>query len=267
MRGPGGAVARADESLRAQRRLYGPRASRWAMTERGGTRVAATLGALHRASALEWIDDGLTLDIDEVCAPLPRRIRGTIRLQPSALADLSFLMDAPATSMDAVRAVCPYRRAARGAESALSGIAYFDSNCGAEPLEEAFRSWTCRARASPRNGVLYDVAPRSDAPSSEGPAARWLCASATTHRPRPSSCRPSSNCRRRLARCAPDPRDLGYGARSCRRLRMRPSTAARFWTRICWARSLPRSRKSRPGSIQCALVQCLLPFRMPRALA
>ena len=73
--------------------LYG-RPRRWAMTERGGG--AVDRGPRHLAigpSALRWDGDTLVVDIDEVTAPLPSRIRGTVRVHPSAVTGRRFNLD------------------------------------------------------------------------------------------------------------------------------------------------------------------------------
>jgi carotenoid 1,2-hydratase len=75
--------------------LYGPRATRWAMTERGALQVDREQSLLSIGpSAMCWTGDALQIAIDEICAPLPRRLRGSIRLTPSALGERTFELDA-----------------------------------------------------------------------------------------------------------------------------------------------------------------------------
>ena len=252
--------------------LYGPRASRWAMTERGGARVTREASALGIGpSALEWIDDGLTLDINEVCAPLPRRVRGKIRLQPSALAEHSFLIDASGRHRWTPYAPCA-RIDVRLEEPRLrwSGIAYFDSNCGAEPLEEAFRSWTW-SRASVPGGtvVLYDVAPRSNAPSSDVPGCALALrfghdASAEAIDLPPVVQLPATGWRvARRTRA-----DLGYAARVVQTLEDAPFYSRSLLDTHLLGAVAPAIHESLDlNRFRARWVQCLLPFRMPRALA
>ncbi len=63
--------------------LYG-RPKRWAMTERGRHAVYRDATQLRIGpSLLHWDGDALAIDIDEVTAPLPARIRGTVRVHPA----------------------------------------------------------------------------------------------------------------------------------------------------------------------------------------
>ncbi len=140
--------------------LYGP-PSRWAMTERGASRLRAE--ATHLAigpSALAWRDGALQFTLDEVTTPIPSRLRGHVRVIPSALTPHVHALDrtgrhrwrplAPRAQVE-VRLTHPPLR--------FSGTGYLDSNDGDAPLEDDFRRWTW-SRASHRDGattVLYDV--------------------------------------------------------------------------------------------------------------
>ncbi len=57
--------------------LYGPRGARWAMTERGKPAVHRERAAFAIGpSAMVWRGDALTIEIHEIAAPWPRRVRG-----------------------------------------------------------------------------------------------------------------------------------------------------------------------------------------------
>ncbi|MDX2224748.1 MAG: carotenoid 1,2-hydratase, partial [Rhodospirillaceae bacterium] len=59
--------------------LYGKHSARWTMTERRAAAVETTPSRLRIGpSALTWRSDGLRIDLDEIGAPLPRRVRGAI---------------------------------------------------------------------------------------------------------------------------------------------------------------------------------------------
>jgi carotenoid 1,2-hydratase len=252
--------------------LYGPRTSRWAMTERGAACVAREAAMLVIGpSAMEWIDDGITIHVNEVCAPLPRRIRGKIRLQPSALGDRSFELDGSGRHRWTPFAPCA-RIEVRLDEPALrwSGTAYFDSNCGAEPLEDAFRNWTwSRAQVPGATVVLYDVAARSGAQRADAPACTLalrfgLDASAQVVEPPPAVRLPTTGWRvSRRTRA-----DAGRGARVVRTLEDAPfysrsllDTRVLGWDAPAIHESLDLDR------FRARWVQCLLPFRMPRGLS
>ena len=139
--------------------LYGP-AGRWAMTERGA-------GALQRSatelaigpSSLRWDGAGLTIHLDEWAMPIPRRLRGTVRLHPAALYSQRFTLDAP--GLHRWQPIAPGARVEVTLDSPglhWSGPAYFDTNTGDGPLEEAFTSWEW-SRASTKSGaaVLYEA--------------------------------------------------------------------------------------------------------------
>ncbi len=158
--------------------LYGRRGARWAMTERHRTAVDRSADRLAIGpSALDWDGTALTIRIDEVAVPLPRRIRGTVRVFPSALTDRRFALDrlgrAPQDAggqADPGRhrwwPICPTARVEVALERpalAWHGAGYLDMNAGDEPLEAGFQRWDwSRADLSrpgqvPAAGILYDV--------------------------------------------------------------------------------------------------------------
>jgi len=68
--------------------LYGPRGGRWAMTERGMSQTSRSASRLSIGpSAMRWSGDSLIVRVEERCAPLPRRLKGEIRLHPASLTD------------------------------------------------------------------------------------------------------------------------------------------------------------------------------------
>jgi carotenoid 1,2-hydratase len=143
--------------------LYGPRGSRWAMTERGAPQVDRGQSQLSIGpSAVCWTRDALQIDVNEICAPLPVRLRGSIRLIPSALSERSFPLDT--AGLHRWAPIAPRARVeVRLSHPALNwtGTGYFDSNSGAAPLEDTFESWTwSRASLPDRTVVLYDVKAR-----------------------------------------------------------------------------------------------------------
>ena len=139
--------------------LYG-RPGAWAMTERGRTALKRNATSLAIGpSRLDWDGEALTIMINESAAPLPKPIRGVVRVIPSALTGARFTLD------DAGRhrwsPVAPTARV----EVALSrpglrwsGPGYLDSNDGDRPLEADFRHWDW-CRAPTRNGaaILYNA--------------------------------------------------------------------------------------------------------------
>jgi carotenoid 1,2-hydratase len=143
--------------------LYGASGRRWAMTERRRTALRRDADTLAIGpSALTWDGDGLTVDFDELGAPLPQRLRGRVRLTPRALTRRRFDLD-PA-GRHSWRPIAPRAEVTVELDSpacAWRGEGYFDTNAGVEPLETAFVGWDW-SRAHRRDDTLlfYDVARR-----------------------------------------------------------------------------------------------------------
>ncbi len=143
--------------------LYGPRGKHWAMTERPRAGVqrfphALTIGP----SRLSWDGNMLEVEIDEVTAPIPSRIRGVVRLYPTALSGEEVTLDRDGRHQ--WRPIAPCSRVEVELDRPAirwSGDAYLDSNMGSAPLEDSFAGWSwSRAKIGGDTAVLYDVAPR-----------------------------------------------------------------------------------------------------------
>ncbi|MEM9550782.1 MAG: carotenoid 1,2-hydratase [Pseudomonadota bacterium] len=123
---------------------YGP-GGRFTMTDRGASALRQTASRLEVGpSMMRWDGDMLVIDIDEVSGPpLINRIRGQIRVMPSAITDVEL----PLTPDDAHiwRPFAPTARievdiARPGWQ--WHGHGYFDANFGTRALEEDFDYWT-----------------------------------------------------------------------------------------------------------------------------
>ncbi len=139
--------------------LYGPRANRWTMTERG--RAGVRRSAAHLAigpSALHWDGTSLAIAIDEVTAPIPSRVRGTVRVHPSALTRQSFALDA--AGQHRWSPLAPVARVEVELDAPAlrwSGPGYLDSNDGDVPLEASFRAWAwSRAKLRAATAIIYE---------------------------------------------------------------------------------------------------------------
>lgn len=153
--------ARPDDHCAVNVCLYGPGANRWAMTERGHLDVRRSRQRFEVGpSAVEWRGDALEIRVDEVATPLPRRVRGTIRVWPQALAGGVHALDA--AGRHRWGPIAPRARV----EVALdrpglrwSGHGYLDSNEGDEPIDAGFTTWDwMRAPlADGGSAVVYDV--------------------------------------------------------------------------------------------------------------
>jgi carotenoid 1,2-hydratase len=147
--------------------LNGPRGSAWAMTERPATRVDRS--ADHFAvgpSSVRWDGDTLVIDIAEISAPLPYKVRGTVRVRPEMIGTTAFALDPEGKHRwhpVAPRAHVEVAMTHPGMN--WSGPGYFDSNFGDEPLEDGFDDWHwSRAHLKNDVAVLYEGRRRDGTP-------------------------------------------------------------------------------------------------------
>ncbi|MES2974288.1 MAG: carotenoid 1,2-hydratase [Pseudomonadota bacterium] len=236
----------------------------WCMTERGRSSVERLPNQLRIGpSALAWDGKALTAQIDEVTVPWPRRLRGSIRLEPDALLDHSYPLD------DAGRHHwCPIAPCAR-VEVALErpalhwrGTAYLDCNRGERALEQDFQrwDWSRTALAKRRSAVLYDVTRNDGSPLSLA-LAFDAQGRVNDFAPPPESRLPASGWRvprttrsdsAGTTRVAQTLEDGPFYARSVLTTRLLGETATAVHESLCL------QRWARPA------VQMMLPFRMPR---
>lgn len=146
--------------------LYGENARRWAMTERPRSRLRQSKDALAIGpSTITWDGSALTLELSEWSVPVPRPIRGRIRLYPDALTEYRVALDpggrhwwgpiAPSARVE-VQFDEPSLR--------WSGTGYCDSNRGEAPLEDDFIAWNwSRSHHPGGTTIFYDVQPRHGA--------------------------------------------------------------------------------------------------------
>ncbi|MBB4313404.1 carotenoid 1,2-hydratase [Roseospira marina] len=143
--------------------LYGP-GGRWAMTERG--RRAVHRDPTHLVigpSSMRWDGETLTVDIQERGAPLPRPIRGTVRLTPRAVTSQAFPLDP--REHHRWWPIAPHAEIEVDMQEpgqSWHGAGYWDSNWGTESLEDGFHTWTWSRAPLPDGGaaILYDMNPR-----------------------------------------------------------------------------------------------------------
>ncbi len=155
--------------------LYGAGKRRWTMTERGASAIRRDARTLSIGpSAVQWNGTSLTLELAEIGAPWPRRVRGIVRVHPLALGDRGFLLDA--AGRHRWRPIAPRARIEVALDSPhlrWSGTGYFDTNDGDAPLESDFRDWDwCRASAGDAAAILYNARRRDGDAAIPGPAGR-----------------------------------------------------------------------------------------------
>jgi carotenoid 1,2-hydratase len=140
--------------------LYGPRGKHWAMTERRRTSLAQS--ALQLAigpSALSWDNDTLTIDVDELAIPRLARMKGRIQLHARAITEAKTPLDA--AGLHHWWPIAPQAEVEVAMDKPglhWRGTGYFDTNAGARPLEQDFKSWTWSRAALPDGAaILYDA--------------------------------------------------------------------------------------------------------------
>ena len=123
---------------------YGP-GGRFTMTDRGTAALRQTQSRLEVGpSMMRWEDNNLIIDIDEISSPpLISRIRGQIRITPSAITDVEL----PLTEDGAHiwRPFAPKSRISVDIDRKgwqWDGEGYFDANFGTRALEQDFSYWT-----------------------------------------------------------------------------------------------------------------------------
>jgi carotenoid 1,2-hydratase len=123
--------------------LYG-RGGRWAMTERGSAAVRQSADRFEVGpSAMEWRDDGLTIEIDEIAVPRLSRLRGRIRVLPQAVTGIEARLDPAGAHV--WRPFAPVARIEVAIDRpgwTWAGHGYFDANFGTRALEADFSDWT-----------------------------------------------------------------------------------------------------------------------------
>ena len=257
----GGALADPARFCAMNVALYGP-GGRWAMTERGAATRTATTLAIGRSS-LSWDGAALALRLDERCAPIPRRVRGTVRLHPGAVYGRRFTLDA--AGLHRWQPIAPGARVEVALDRpnlAWSGPAYFDTNDGDGPLEEAFKSWEWSRASTPAGAAVLYEAQRRDGTSQclalrfdgagavnpfEPPALVGLPATRLWRIPRSTRAEGGAAVVKTLE-------DTPFYARSVLRTRLGGEAV----TAVHESLSLDRFRR--------AWVQAMLPFRVPRAM-
>lgn len=133
------------------------------MTERRRTQVQRHEQQLIIGpSALRWEDGRLQIKLDEVCTPIPRRVRGIISITPQSFTKRRFALDAAGRHV--WQPIAPRAKITVSLDRPSlnwAGTAYLDSNLGAEPLGNTFRNWTwSRAHLSKDTAIFYDATER-----------------------------------------------------------------------------------------------------------
>jgi len=245
--------------------LYGEGPHRWALTERGRD-------ALHRSadrfqvgpSSITWNGSWLEIRIHEITVPIPRPLRGTIRIHPPALGTQSYRLD-PQGKHHWWPVAPDCRVEVSMDQPALSwkGRGYFDSNRGSEPLEAGFSDWDWSRAPLPGGGcaVLYDKRLRDG--SSRAMALRFDRHGEASELPLPEPTRLATTTIWRIPRETRS--EAGPPARVLHTLEDTPFYARSLVeASIAGARVQAFHESLLLDRFNSRWVQTLLPFRMPR---
>jgi carotenoid 1,2-hydratase len=244
--------------------LYGKRGARWAMTERGAGHIARTADTLTIGpSHLRWDNGALIITVHELCAPIPKPVRGTITIKPNGCPATAFMLDRQGRHFwQPVAPQCRVDVDLQAPELQWSGSGYHDANFGTEPLESGFRAWTwSRAQRADDAVVFYDAERRDG--SHQSLALKFNAGSIQALQPQPLHKLPGTAWgMTRTTRADKDqtPRVISTleSAPFYTRSILRASVEGETTDIVHESLSLDR--------VQSAWVRALLPFRMPRAL-
>ena len=244
--------------------LYG-RPGRWAMTERGQGSVRRDAGGLAIGpSSLRWDGSTLVIAIRETGVPLPRPIRGEVRVTPEALTGFSAALDD--AGRHRWRPMAPRARVEVTLDAPRlrwSGTGYLDSNDGDEPLEAGFHrwDWSRAVLAGGETAILYDTFPRAG--GDRGIAIHIARDGAVT----PIASPPLVSLPRTRWRLPRFTRAEDGAARVARTLTDAPFYARSVLeTRLLGGRAEAIHESVDLGRFAAPWTQLMLPFRMPRAL-
>lgn len=242
--------------------LYGTK-RRWAMTDR--PRTAVQRGPDHLSigpSTLEWDGTALTIGINEITAPVPSRLRGTLRVFPAALNRRAFELDADGCHRwSPLAAVARVEVEMERPALRWSGAAYFDTNEGDAPLEHDFVEWDwCRAPGADGTAILYEALRRDG--SVQCLALRTTPSGKVeeVEAPEPAAL-PPTPLWRILRRTRAE-----SGVRVARTLEDTPFYARSVLaTRLLGAERMAVHESLSLNRFRMPVVQAMLPFRVPRA--
>jgi carotenoid 1,2-hydratase len=245
--------------------LYGAGGKRWSMTER--PRAALRRDARELVigpSAMRWDAGALTVDIAEVTAPIPSRLRGQVTLRPVAPPNpRGFTLDA--AGRHRWRPIAPLSRVEVALESPAlrwSGPAYFDTNEGDAPLEQDFREWDwCRAPLASGGGAILYNAERRDG-SAQSLSLRIAASGAVEDAPLLA---PARLPRSLWGVARPTRADAGHAPRLVSKMEDAPFyTRSVIETHLFGEEAVAVHESLNLDRFAATPIQAMLPFRIPR---
>jgi carotenoid 1,2-hydratase len=136
----------------------------WTMTERKRSAVSRTANLFTVGpSHLSWDGKSLAICIDEITVPIPRRIRGKVRIFPTAITSQSFTLNE--TGQHRWWPVAPRARVQVEFDHPhlrWEGDGYFDMNRGDAPIEQGFVDWQWSRGVTSEGAIIQYEALRRD---------------------------------------------------------------------------------------------------------
>jgi len=140
--------------------IYRKHGNRWAMTERPRGAVSRTTNSFTVGpSQLSWDGKSLTILLNEISVPIPGRVRGTVRVAPTAITRQSFLLNKDGNHWWWPIAPCARVQVAlEHPHLRWQGDGYFDMNSGDAPLDHGFSDWQwSRGAMQEGTAILYEA--------------------------------------------------------------------------------------------------------------
>ena len=139
---------------------YG-KGGRFTMTDRGSSALRTSSTCLSVGpSSMKWTGSSLVIDLNEISSlPLVSRIRGQVRLHPSAITRVEMALTSDgAHAWRPFAPICDIEVELEGSRGNWRGHGYFDANFGTRALEADFDYWTW-GRYPTKSGatVFYDA--------------------------------------------------------------------------------------------------------------
>jgi carotenoid 1,2-hydratase len=138
------------------------------MTDRGESALRQTPDSFTVGpSSLNWTGDELVISVDEIGSPpLVSRVRGTIRVRPTALTSVELpLTEDGAHVWRPFAPTCAIEVDLEAAGWQWNGHGYFDANFGTRALEQDFSYWTWGRFPTGRGSTCFYDATRLDGTS------------------------------------------------------------------------------------------------------
>lgn len=140
--------------------LYTPKATLWAMTERPRTGLSTGAGQFTVGpSSLTRNGDLIEIELDEVTAPMPKRLKGRVSFRLDPMFSARYPLEA--RGRHHWRPIAPHMRVSVAFDKpdiSWEGHGYFDMNEGHEPLAKGFHRWDwSRARRGRETVILYSA--------------------------------------------------------------------------------------------------------------